>query len=308
MSRKQMVRSFVILVMATAMLTSCSSAQVTPSTVTEETAVAMTETTAVTTTTTESTTKASTVSETSQGPKPSDPEIKDEGETIKRVTFYRDGNPIKAKVYLPKGKGPFKTVIILGGMYVDLGYYSGKAQLFNDKGYAVVEMSPTNNKLMGVYQLPEFLGDFVYEQMQDMLSVKDDLKYFPELDQSKVYLFGHSVGGLGAVYAGAECQDSFKGLILIEPSFQYPETMLFENDKKLRTDFYPLLSEFKIPVLIVKGTGDRPDLEDFPHFYDKAVETIPDAKLITVEGADHPMHGEPGNQMVLDVCKNIKKW
>lgn len=298
---------FISLILTAALLASCSNAKVETTLTTEDT-TAVTTTEATTTTTTTAETKSTTTSETTSGPKPSDPEIKDESETLKRVTFYRDGNPIKAKLYLPEGKGPFKTVILLGGMYVDLGYYSGKAQIFNDKGYAVVEMSPTNNKLMGVYQIPEFLGDFVYEQMQDMLSVMDDLKSFPEIDSSDIYLFGHSIGGLGAVYAARERQDEIKGLILIEPSFQYPETMLFENEETLRKDFYPLLSELKVPVLIVKGTGERPDLTDFEHFYDKAIETIPSAKIVTIEGADHPMHGEPGNQMAESVCENIKGW
>ena len=36
--------------------------------------------------------------ETTSGPKPSDPEIKDESETLKRITFYRDGNQMAESV------------------------------------------------------------------------------------------------------------------------------------------------------------------------------------------------------------------
>lgn len=299
-------KCLISVILAVGLLVSCSNAPAENTKVTEEITTTTTETTEETTVATE--TKASETSATTSGPEPSDPEVKVESETLMRITFYRDGNPIKSKIYLPEGEGPFKTVILIGGMYVDLGYYSGKAKIFNDNGYAVIEMSPTNNKLTGVYQLPEYLGDFVYEQAQDLLSVMDDLKSFPEFDLSNIYLFGHSIGGLAVLYGGMTRQDAIKGLILVEPSFQYPETMAFENEQKLRTDLYPFLSECKVPVLIVKGTGDRPDLTDFPHFYDKAVETIPSCELITIEGADHPMHGEPGNQMALSVCEHIKGW
>ncbi|MBO4579155.1 MAG: alpha/beta hydrolase [Clostridiales bacterium] len=292
---RDLIGKIIIPVLLLAMLASCSKApdMTSATTTTEVTTTARSETA---------------TSETTTAPLPSDPEIKEESETVKRVVFYRDGNPVKAKVYLPEGEGPFKTVVIVGGMYIDLGYYSGKADIMNGNGYAVVEVSPSNNKLTGVYQLPEYMGDFVYEQMQDLLYVMDDLEMFPEIDQDNIYLFGHSVGGLTTLYAGAERQASIKGLILVEPSFQYPETMLFEKDQKLRTDLYPLLSEIKVPVLIVKGTGDRPDLEDFPHFYDKAVEAVPNAELVTIEGADHPMRGEPGNEMARTVCQYIEKW
>lgn len=290
-------KCLISLILAAGLLVSCSNAPAVNTSVTEET-----------TTTVSTETKASETSETEAGLKPSDPEVKVESETLKRVTFYRDGNPIQSRIYLPEGEGPFKTVILIGGMYIDLGYYSGKAKIFNDNGYAVIEMSPTNNKLTGVYELPEYMGDFVYEQAQDLLSVMDDLALFPELDLSDIYLFGHSIGGLATLYGGMTRQDSVKGMILVEPSFQYPETMTFENEQTLRTDLYPLLSECKVPVLIVKGTGDRPDLTDFPHFYDKAAETIPSCELVTIEGADHPMRGEPGNQMVVSVCEHIKGW
>ncbi len=302
-----MKKIFISLILTAALLASCSNAKVETTPATEETTTGVTtEATSITTTNAE--TKSTTTSETTSVPKPSDPEIRDESETLKRITFYRDGNPVKAKVYLPEGEGPFKTVVIVGGMYIDLGYYSGKADIMNGNGYAVVEVSPSNNKLTGVYQLPEYMGDFVYEQMQDLLFVMDNLDMFPEIDQDNIYLFGHSVGGLTTLYAGAERQSSIKGLILVEPSFQYPETMLFEKDRKLRTDLYPFLTEIKVPVLIVKGTGDRPDLEDFPHFYDKAIESFPNAGLVTIEGADHPMRGEPGNEMARTVCQYIEKW
>ena len=232
-----------------------------------------------------------------------EPVIEEDSGASKRVTFYRDGNPIKAKLMLPEGERPFPTVVITGGLYASLGLYSEKARVFNENGYAVVELRPTNNKMPAFYSEPEYLGDFVYEQTLDILAVTDALEFFPELDLSKLFLFGHSMGGLATAYAGVLKQDAIRAMILVEPSFQYPESMTFENGQTLPTAFYPLLSECETPVLIVKGTGERPDLPDFPHFYDRAIEALPKAELVTVEGADHPMNGDYGTQMVEQVVR-----
>ena len=238
----------------------------------------------------------------------SDPEIEKDSGTTKNVTFYRNGNPIKAKIMLPEGEGPFKTIVIVGGLYASLGFYSNKAQVFNENGYAVVEIRPTNNKMPPFYKEPEYLGDFVFEQMLDLSAVMDALKFFSQVDLSHIYLYGHSMGGLAAVYAGVLRQDAIKGIILVEPSFQYPENMAFENGQKLPADFYSFLSDCQVPVVIIQGTGERPDLHDFPHFYDKAIESLPKGEIIIIDGADHLMNGEYGEQMVDSVCGLINEW
>ena len=158
------------------------------------------------------------------------------------------------------------------------------------------------------YKEPEYLGDFVFEQMLDLFAVMDALKYFPEVDLSNIYLFGHSMGGLATVYAGVLRQNEIKGMILAEPSFQYPERMRFENEQRLPSDFYSFLSGCKVPVVIMKGTGDRPDLNDFPHFYDKANESIPKCELVIIDGADHLMSGEYGKQMAEQAIEVLKAW
>ena len=80
----------------------------------------------------------------------------------------------------PEGSGPYKTIIILGGLYASLGSYSGKAKKYNENGYAVIEVRPTNNKAPTPYKEPAYLGDFVFEQMADLCAVIDSLKYFQD--------------------------------------------------------------------------------------------------------------------------------
>ena len=237
-----------------------------------------------------------------------EPVIESINDSTDRITFYRDGNEIIGNITRPEGSGPYKTIIILGGLYASLGSYSGKAKKYNENGYAVIEVRPTNNKAPTPYKEPAYLGDFVFEQMADLCAVIDSLKYFQDIDTSNIYLFGHSMGGLGTVYAGIYKQDEIKGMILVEPSFQYPSTMKYENDTRLNPDLYGLLSDLSVPVVIFKGTGEREDIPDFDHFYDKAIESLPDGRLVVIDGANHFMGGEPGKQMIAKSVEIIKSW
>ena len=55
------------------------------------------------------------------------------------VVFYRDGGAIYGRLTVPKGQGPFKTIIIVNGLYAPLGRYSDKAEHYAEHGYAVIE-------------------------------------------------------------------------------------------------------------------------------------------------------------------------
>lgn len=107
----------------------------------------------------------------------------------------------------------------------------------------MIEIRPSNNKIPTPYKEPEFLGDFVYDQMTDLLEVMDAFCYFPEIDQSGICLFGHSMGGLATVYAAVMRQNYLRGMILVELSFQYPESMKYEYEKKMPAEFYPFLPD-----------------------------------------------------------------
>ncbi len=237
-----------------------------------------------------------------------EPVIESLTDSSDKITFYRDGNKITANFTRPEGSGPYKTVIILGGLYASLGFYSGKAKLYNENGYAVIEVHPTNNKVPEPYKEPAYIGDFVFEQAEDLCAVIDSLKYLPDVDLSNIYLFGHSIGGLGTVYAGIYKQDEIRGMILVEPSFQHSSTMKFENETRIDPDLYGVLSDLNVPVVIFKGTGERDDIPDFDHFYDKAIACLPDGQLAVIDGAEHAMLGEPGKQMVSKSVEILNTW
>ena len=236
----------------------------------------------------------------------SEPDIEKTESLTKAMTFYRDGEPIYGKITLPKGKGPFKTIIISNGLYAPLGRYSNKALSYSEKGYAVVEFQYQNGTPPESYDDPEFLGDFIYEQVKDLFVIMDSMQYLPYVDTSNLYLYGHSMGGLVTSYAGAMRQDKVKGLILVDPSFYATDLMSFEKDPTITTEIYPLLKECKIPAMIITGTAGS--FGEDPHAFDDAMKAFPRCELIRIEGATHSMEGEASEQVVELSVEAMKKW
>ena len=225
---------------------------------------------------------------------------------VRTVTFYRDGNPISGKFTVPEGVGPFKTIIISGGLYTNLGRYSTKAQRYCDYGYAVVEFKFQNGTAPKPYKDPKYLGDFIYEQVLDLYAVMDEVKLFPEVDVNNIYLYGHSMGGLVCSYAGTMRQTEIKGLILNDPSYYACKIMKFEGEKTIRTDIYPLISRCYVPVVIISGT--KAFAADPNKDFDQAIASLPYCDYIVIEGADHHMDGEAGIQVVDRSVEVMKKW
>jgi pimeloyl-ACP methyl ester carboxylesterase len=228
----------------------------------------------------------------------SEPDIKQFYDLGSEITFFRDGNEIHGRLYIPEKKGPYKTIILAAPLYCPGSVVEDKAWEFCENGYAAIVFDFRNNFTDDPDNAPRCMGDFVYEQVIDLLAVMDSLKYIPDVDPDNVFLWGHSMGGLDAAYAGALRHERLKGIILVEPSLQHPGKWKFENGSKLTDDMYGLFEKCDIPVLIIRGTGNRGGMGDMEHFYDKAVESYPKGKIEVIEGADHYMQGNYGEQMV----------
>ena len=229
------------------------------------------------------------------------------GSRTRNVIFYRDGNPIDGKITVPEGKGPFKTIIISNGLYASLGRYSGKALRYSENNYAVIEFQFQNAANPPPdYSDPEYLGDFIYEQVLDLYAVIDSMTYFPEVDTSNIYLYGHSMGGLVCSYAGTYRQNERKGLLLVDPSFYAAERMNFEHEETITTDIYPLISQCYIPAVIITGTAGS--FGEDPHFFDEARAALSDCEYIVIEGANHRMDGAASDQVVDLSVEMMQKW
>ena len=183
------IRNVITAVLSATLLASCA---IQPG-VTEST-----ELTTTTEVTTSPTTETEATSETTQKTKgiPQFPEFNADYETsdpsigykIRDLTFYRDGNPIKARITYPEGSGPYKTIIMSNGLYAYFGRYAALAQRYTTYGYAVIEFQFQNGTAPSPYKDPKWLGDFIYEQVLDLYAVLDGAKELPDVDNDNIGL------------------------------------------------------------------------------------------------------------------------
>ena len=228
------------------------------------------------------------------------------GYKTRSLTFFRDGNTIQGRITYPEGEGPFKTIIISNGLYAGFGRYAAFAQRFTINGYAVVEYQYQNGTAPSPYHDPDWLGDFIYEQVLDLYAVLDGTKLIPEVDPDNIYLFGHSMGGLVTSYVGTMRQTEIKGLLLLDPSYYAAKIMKFEGEKTIRTDIYPLISRCYIPVVIISGT--KAFACDPAKQFDQARASLPYSEYYVIDGATHTFKGEYGDQAVDIAVECMQRW
>ena len=114
------------------------------------------------------------------------------------VAFKRDGENINARLILPKGEGPFATILIFGDVIRDDDMYAKAAETFNEKGYAVIVMEnrfteDLHNRL--VKSTSRLVGDIYFELVLDQFAVMDEIRYLSCIDQSEFYLIGDAIEG-----------------------------------------------------------------------------------------------------------------
>ena len=228
------------------------------------------------------------------------------GYKVRSLTFFRDGNPIKARITYPEGSGPYKTIIMSNGLYASFGRYVAMAQRYTSYGYAVIEYQYQNGTAPSPYKDPKWLGDFIYEQVLDLYAVLDGAKELPDVDNENIYLWGHSMGGLVTSYVGTMRQTEVKGLILLDPSFYACKIMKFENEKTIRTDIYPLISRCYIPVVIISGT--KAFACEPRKTADQARVSLPYSEYYVIEGATHSFNGQYADQVVDISAEVLQRW
>lgn len=232
------------------------------------------------------------------------PEIITITDTEKQIIFNRNGFPIEGKIMLPKGEGPFKTIVIckaLDGQSDEKNAgYEKMANYFNENGYAAV-LFDTNTSGTEYYS-PTQHGNLTFEYVLDLYAVMDELKYVPDVDLEKLYLWGHQAGGFVASYTGTDRQDELKGVILVEPDIgEYT----FSEEPKFSVYTYDFLKDCKVPVAVIWGTllpSSRPA--------EKAVNTVRNGKLIILDGNSYSRTFDDAyaKQSAEETIKAVNSW
>ena len=122
----------------------------------------------------------------------SEPDIKKGMGATQDIVFYRDGNPIYGKITHPKGKGPFKTIIISSGLYAPLGRYSNKVRIYAEKGYAVIEFQFQNGEAPETYADPEYC--LAKAKKRGAFGGKTTMKYIEETNKYRADYYKYYTG------------------------------------------------------------------------------------------------------------------
>lgn len=166
----------------------------------------------------------------------------------------------------------------------------------------------------------------VVTEKDDLDVVLKRLKRLRYVDKNKIFLMGHSQGGLVAAMEAADKPSRIAGLILLAPAFNIPSdglsrypkardipdtTMLgiyplgrvYYKDMR-RLDPYKGLDKYKGDVLIIQGTADTAVPSEWA---EKAAEAFPSATLKTIEGADHNFTGASSSQALAIINDYLSK-
>lgn len=253
------------------------------------------------------------------------PEVSGLREDLKNVNFYRDGVKIFGKLYLPEGDGPFPLVVLCSGQNAPYSYYADEAEAFSANGYAalIFDFIGSGRTASG----GEITDRSVLTEAADINVILDSVPALPKVDSDKVFLWGHSLGGLAATFAGCRRPEDIQGMMLVEPSYRYPEEVrdAVEQEvggdlsqlpnivqlKDMRTivgkifvtdmyilDIYESMPAFSKDVLIFLGTSEDCLGSRYHDYFERAQQTFPSAEIAEIEGADHNFQGEHGTQMV----------
>ena len=235
------------------------------------------------------------------------PSVTDISDTEKRLWFYRDDEKLMGELFLPEGSGKFPVIVLSGGLDSSCYDYEDKAMKFAENGYAAVTFTYT--------PLPRLPSDFTDDSSGtsrtlsgtlDLYAVMDSLDYLPGVDTGRLYLWGHSFGGLVSAYAGCGRPDAVKGMILVEPSLIMGENDVLSLEPRVVVNIYDLMEGLSVDTLIFVGTQDG--YGDDPHAYDRAMETLTSGELITIDGANHFFVGEYGDRMIDETCERMASW
>ena len=200
----------------------------------------------------------------------------------KDITFFRDDNVVKAKMMLPEGNGPFKTVVMRGELGSNYYEYQTIADALKENGYAVLFVKNTHESEIirrsggsGV----KTVADVYFEQVLDHFAVIDEMRYIPEIDMDNIYLWGHDLGGVISLYTGVERQDEIKGMVIVQPYLNENQALKFSEDPELMVRLYEILPGCTVPTAILEPENSPLSASR------KATESMPDGRIVLFEGS-----------------------
>lgn len=220
------------------------------------------------------------------------------------------GHKLVGEFYSPiKPSDKLPLVVYSHGLYSSMK--SNKSAVFRDK----LPAAGFGFFVFDAYGVGESEGKFkettLTSRIDGLKSAIDTVSSRDDVLTNKVYLVGSSFGGLASLCVAAQ-NDKVKAMVLLAPAVnfcyknfeptEYPEldSTAFEDVRKY--DPYKVAEKIKIPVLIIHGDKD----EEVP--FETSIELvkhIKNAKLVTIEGADHRFDNKKDFDLLVEKTVNF---
>jgi pimeloyl-ACP methyl ester carboxylesterase len=163
----------------------------------------------------------------------------------------------------------------------------------------------------------------VLKEAEDLKAVIGGVRTLSFIDGSKVFLWGHSFGGLVASYVGCRFPDEIRGMVLAEPAYalkdqiknDYPDLSAVPAsvyskgfiDDLYSFDIYDYMAAFKGNVVIFLGTTNSSAGTVSPEYFDRAAKLYPAAELVRIEGANHSFQPKGWDELIKGTTEFLKK-
>lgn len=239
-------------------------------------------------------------------------------ERIEELPLIVDGRRIYGTLHIPEDGRDVHPLVIMshgfGGAHWRLDQFASD---FVQAGYLAYGFDFCGSARSQSDGNP--LENSVLTEADDLNGVMDVLLQRPDVDRSRVCLFGRSQGGFVSSYVAAQRPADVRALVMFFPAFvlqddarkraddqgKFPEASEVMgktigrkyNEDAVSFDIYDVIGAYKGKVLIVHGDADA----IVPLSYsERAVECYADAQLVVLPGQGHGFH-EGGNPVAAEI-------
>ena len=271
------------------------------------------------------TTNQATTAQTPQTTQAPHVEVKTDGTyTVKEYDFDSNGKDIYARAFVPDASGRVPLVIFSHGLGANVEHEEEVQKTLAKAGIAVFSFEfaggSSSSAPMSEGLTTEMSVLTEVQNLKDAIRIASGMEY---ADPQRIYLMGSSQGGLVTALTAEEVTN-IAGLFLFYPAFslpddirssfpkldEVPETFNLlgtKIGKKYIADIYDMdayanLDKLGVPVHIYHGKDDNivPLTAS-----KKALKTLPNARLTTLEGTGHALTNEQQAQIGFEITDEI---
>ena len=275
--------------------------------------------------TTTNTNTTNTTAQTPQTTQAPHVEVKTDGTyTVKEYDFESNGKNLYARAFVPDASGRVPLVIFSHGLGANVEHEEEVQKTLAKAGIAVFSLEFAGGSSSSAPMSEGLTTDMSVltevQNLKDAIRIASAMEY---ADPQKIYLMGSSQGGLVTALTAEEVTN-IQGLFLFYPAFslpddirssfpkldEVPETFNLLGTKIGKiyiTDIYDMdayanLDKLTMPVHIYHGKDDNivPLTAS-----KKALKTLPNARLTTLEDTGHALTSEQQAQIGFEIADEI---